>query len=81
LIDIISDFMQQLSRELDNWKRASHPNIAPFLGLMSGFGHLPSLVQNFHKNGNINDYLEKNPEADLLYLVRLVHLLLLFVLT
>ncbi|KAF9455687.1 kinase-like domain-containing protein, partial [Collybia nuda] len=56
---------QKLSRELDKWKRATvHPNVAPFLGVMSGFGHLPSLVQPFYAHGNINDYLARHPDAD-----------------
>lgn len=43
---------------------------------MSGFGHLPSLVQPFYANGNINDYLASHPEADSLYMVGLIPLFL-----
>ncbi|KAF9457377.1 kinase-like domain-containing protein [Collybia nuda] len=65
--------LQQLSQELDLWKRvSSHPNVAPFLGVMSGFGPLPSLVQPFYKNGNINDYLGKHLDADSLYMLSCV---------
>lgn len=65
---------QHLSDSLDNWKRASeHPNISSFVGMMSGLGHLPSLVTPYYPNGNLNTYLQNNPEANILSIVSCFH--------
>jgi len=61
---------QRLSKELDNWKRLQHFNISPFIGVVSGFGHLPALLLPYYQNGHVNDYLAKNPSANILHLVR-----------
>lgn len=61
-----------LVEELDEWKRASdHRNITPFLGLIDGllWERLPSLVTPLYSNGNINQYLRGNPQANLLSLL------------
>ena len=56
---------------MDSWKRVQrHRHIAPFLGVAVGLDYLPSLVLPFNQNGNINDYLASNPEANILHLVR-----------
>jgi len=44
------------------WKRLSHPNILPFIGVsLSGE---PTLVYPWMDNGNILAYLKENPEAN-----------------
>ncbi|KAF8060729.1 TKL/TKL-ccin protein kinase [Lyophyllum atratum] len=71
----ISDYLyhaQHLVKELDDWKRASgHRNISPFLGITDGVSweHLPSLVTPMYSNGNIHQYLRRNPKANLLSLL------------
>jgi len=63
-------FVKHLSNELDKWNRVQHhPHVTSFLGLMTGFDYLPALVLPLHRNGNINEYLAKNPEANMLHLL------------
>ena len=51
------------------WKRLSHPNIVPFLGVTDDPAPL-SMVLEWMPNGEIRDYIRKHPEADRLQLVR-----------
>ncbi|KAF8552042.1 kinase-like protein [Imleria badia] len=50
-----------IRRELGIWKRLSHPNIVPFLGIVSGFGRLGNvaLVSSWMPNGTLQDFLLK----------------------
>jgi len=50
------------------WKRISHPNIVPFLGVSEAPAPL-CMVSEWMSNGNVRDYVEKNPEASRLQLV------------
>ena len=61
-------YVQDIIHEALHWKRLSHPHILPFLGLTRD--HHLSLVSPWMSNGNILEYLEKNPNADELLLVR-----------
>ena len=48
------------------WKRLTHPNIAPLLG----FTLAPSqLISEWMSGGDLQNYIEKNPEANRLGLV------------
>ena len=51
------------------WKRISHPNIVPFLGVSEAPAPL-SMVSEWMSNGNVRDYVSKNPETSRLQLVR-----------
>ena len=51
------------------WKRISHPNIVPFLGVSDAPAPL-SMVSEWMPNGNVRDYVRKNPETSRLHLVR-----------
>ena len=51
------------------WKRISHPNIVPFLGVSEALGLL-SMVSEWMPNGDVQEYVVKNPGADRLQLVR-----------
>jgi serine/threonine protein kinase len=62
-------FVKRLAEELDKWKRIQHPNIVPFLGVMSAHGPLPALVLPFYGNGHVMQYLENNPSTDILHLL------------
>jgi serine/threonine protein kinase len=62
--------LQRFSKELDMWKRLSHPNITPFIGVTACRGPLPVLLLPYYKNGNVVAYLAKNPGADVFRLVR-----------
>jgi len=58
-------------REALIWRQLQHQNIAPFLGV-DMYTHQPhmSMVSPWMVNGNIMEYLEKNPGADR---VKLLH--------
>ena len=50
------------------WKRISHPNVVPFLGV----SEVPTplcMVSEWMPNGNVRDYVRINPEASRLQLV------------
>jgi hypothetical protein len=49
------------------WKRLTHPNILPLLGItITPF----QLISNWMSGGDLPDYIEKNPDSDRLVLVR-----------
>ena len=50
------------------WKRISHPNIVPFLGVPKAPAPL-SMVSEWMPNGNVRDYVRKNPDTSRLQLV------------
>jgi len=51
------------------WRRISHPNIVPFLGVSESHAPL-CMVSEWMPNGNVRDYVGKNPETSRLQLVR-----------
>ena len=59
---------QMFCKEVVIWKRISHPNIVPFLGVLEGPAPL-CMVSEWMPNGNVRDYVGKNPEASRLQLV------------
>jgi len=50
------------------WKRISHPNIVPFLGVSEAPAPL-SMVSEWMPNGNVRDFIGKNPDTSRLQLV------------
>ena len=59
---------QVFCEEVVVWKRISHPNIVPFLGISGA--HTPlSMVSEWMPNGNVRDYVGENPETSRLHLV------------
>ncbi|KDQ55365.1 hypothetical protein JAAARDRAFT_133826 [Jaapia argillacea MUCL 33604] len=69
LLNIVADTcfrvcIQKLLMELRTWRHLRHPNIGHFLGLTWHWHSIPSIVYARHENGNINEYLERNPEID-----------------
>lgn len=64
---------QKLRRELKVWGRLRHRNIVPLLGIVSGFGPLPSMVSPWFHNGSLTRYLadHENLKVEKLWLVGL----------
>jgi serine/threonine protein kinase len=64
-------FAQRLCLELVKWKQASsHPHILPIIGISNDNVSLaPSLVVPFFRSGNVNEYISRNPGANVLELV------------
>ena len=59
---------QTFCQEAIMWKRLSHPNIVPLLGItFTPF----QLISNWMSGGDLPDYIKKNPYADRLKLVRI----------
>ena len=48
---------QKFRRELKIWGRLQHKNIVPLLGVVSGFGPLPSTVSPWFRNGSLSRYM------------------------
>ena len=48
---------QKFRRELKVWGRLRHSNVVPLLGMVSGFGPLPSAVSPWFCNGDLSYYL------------------------
>ncbi|KAF8839499.1 kinase-like protein [Paxillus ammoniavirescens] len=53
---------KKLRRELNVWTTLQHENIVELLGVVSGFGLLPSMVSLWFSNGSLSSYLS-NYEA------------------
>ena len=51
------------------WKTLRHPNILPLLGVTMTENQFV-LVSEWMANGNINEFVKANPDADQLGLVR-----------
>jgi len=64
-------FAKRLCLELLKWKKvSSHPHICPIFGISrDDVGLGPSLVVPCCHNGNVNEYLSRNPGANILELV------------
>ena len=60
---------QMFCKEVVMWKRISHPNIVPFLGVSEAPAPL-CMISEWMSNGNVRDYVGKNPETSRLRLVR-----------
>ena len=59
---------QMFCKEVVIWRRISHLNVIPFLGV-SEAPALLSMVSEWMSNGNVRDYVGKNPEISRLQLV------------
>lgn len=62
------DSRQRLFQETTVWRRLSHPNVLPVLGVTPKFFPL-RVVTEWMINGNIMDFTHKHPEVNRLYLV------------
>ena len=50
------------------WKFLQHPNVLPLVGVMMSEARF-AMVSRWMENGNINEFIKANPEADRLELV------------
>ena len=50
------------------WRSLQHPNILPLVGVMMSQTRF-AMVSHWMANGNINEFVKQNPEADRLELV------------
>lgn len=60
--------LQLYCKEVVVWRRLSHINVLPFLGVSTTVFKL-AMVSEWMSNGTITDYVEKHPEANRLRLV------------
>ena len=73
-LPVVTNEIQIFCQEAVVWKRFTHPNVLPLLGVtVTPF----QLISNWLSGGDLPDYLKKNPGANRLGLVR-VPLLYLF---
>ena len=59
---------QRLFQEIVVWRRLSHPNVLPVLGISPKLFPL-CVVTEWMINGNIVDFVFNNPEINCLHLV------------
>jgi hypothetical protein len=72
LVEIESYDFQDLYREYYILAMLDHPHILPVVGIfMDPHDSLPAVVTLYMDKGTISVYLEKNPDADRLRLVRI----------
>jgi len=60
----LESYRKKLHRELKIWWRLHHRNVVPLLGVVSDFGHLPSMVIPWFSNGSLSIYLKLHPTLD-----------------
>ena len=60
---------QRLFQEIAIWRRLSHPNVLPVLGICPKLFPL-CIISDWVINGNILDFTSANPEVNRLRLVR-----------
>ncbi|KIJ09637.1 hypothetical protein PAXINDRAFT_17270 [Paxillus involutus ATCC 200175] len=56
---------KKLRRELNVWARLQDKNVVELLGVVFGFGVLPSIVCPWFSNGSLSSYLPKHEAMDL----------------
>ncbi|KAG8754546.1 hypothetical protein FRC12_011159 [Ceratobasidium sp. 428] len=62
-IKILRSNMLNAAHEVFAWSRCHHPNVLPLIGLAEFDGRL-AMVSPWMNNGNIRDYVNKQPGAD-----------------
>ena len=60
---------KSVEKEIRISSKLRHPNIVQFLGLVIEDGY-PLLISEWVENGTLNDYLEKNSDCHIGYVVR-----------
>ena len=69
LVYTLIDSSQGLFQEIAVWRRLSHPNVLPVLGVSPRLFPL-CVISNWMSNGNIMDFTSKHPEVNRFRLVR-----------
>ena len=60
--------MQKFCKEAVTWKTLRHPNVLPLIGVTMTEIKF-AMVSDWMANGNLNEFVEANPDADRLKLV------------
>ena len=68
-IPLVDCHYQVFCKEAVIWRRISHPNIVPFIGVSEAPIPL-CMISEWMLNGHVRDYAQKNPEISRLQLVR-----------
>ena len=55
--------LQRFCREAIAWKHLRHPNVLPLLGVTLVEQRF-AMVSEWMEDGNINDFIQKNPNVD-----------------
>ncbi|CAE7088716.1 unnamed protein product, partial [Rhizoctonia solani] len=66
LLDILNESPESIkivAREIRTWSKCDHPNVLVFLGLAEFRGKI-GMIAPWMENGNLPDYLHKNPAAN-----------------
>ena len=50
------------------WKTLQHPNVLPLIGVTASEAHF-AMVSEWMANGNVNEFVKENPDANRLKLV------------
>ncbi|CAE6525260.1 unnamed protein product, partial [Rhizoctonia solani] len=58
-----SENIKIVSREIRTWSKCNHPNVLALLGLVEFRGKF-GMIAPWMENGNLPDYLDKNPSAN-----------------
>ncbi|KAG8916482.1 hypothetical protein FRC00_012266, partial [Tulasnella sp. 408] len=66
-------FQTRIKRETVIWKMAKHPNILPFIGYQVDKTGTPMLVSPWCQNGNLESYVEANPNLSRSEKLKLLH--------
>ena len=61
---LIDNEMQKLSKEIVMWKRLSHSNILPLLGISDMGSHDLCMVSKWVKHGNVLEFLDSHTETN-----------------
>ncbi|KAF9643599.1 kinase-like protein [Thelephora ganbajun] len=68
MVDNVRKVRKVFCKEVVIWRRISHPNIVPFLGVSEAPAPL-SMVSEWMPNGNVREYVRKNPGTSRLQLL------------
>ena len=60
--------MQRFCKEVVTWRTLHHPNVLPLRGITMTKSQFV-MISDWMGNGNINEFVKANPEADQLGLV------------
>ena len=61
--------MQRFCKEVLAWRTLQHPNVLPLIGVSISETRFV-MVSEWMVNGNLNEFVKKNPDANRLELVR-----------
>ncbi|KAG8922213.1 hypothetical protein FRC01_014319 [Tulasnella sp. 417] len=66
-LEVAERLLKRLNKEIRIWMALRHPNIAPLIGFT--FSGEVCVISPWFSNGNVAEYLQRNPDADRLRLI------------